>query len=72
MSKRDTLVGATHFGKSVWSSLCSSAQLHVGAGRADLSRHGGRKLPGRVNTNKFRAGRAGFWVAPEIEWPSRG
>lgn len=52
MSKRDTLVGATHFGKSVWSSLCSSAQLQVGAGRADLSGQGEHLTisgwPGRV------------------------
>ena len=38
-----SLVGATHFGKSVWSSLCSSAQLQVGAGRADLSGQGEHK-----------------------------
>jgi hypothetical protein len=63
VSKRETLVGATHFGKSVWSSLCSSAQLQVGAGRADLSGQGGRKFPGRVSTKQFRAG---FWVARKV------
>jgi hypothetical protein len=64
VSKRETLVGATHFGKSVWSSLCSSAQLQVGAGRADLSGQGEHKtISGRVlggsKSSRNSSGRAG-------------